>query len=114
MTRRGAKSGAMSATWTGPAPKPLSCWLKPPPPKHADQTTVDRGKADGDQRQANEMLRPQLLAKERRRKPDRDRRGEQSDQQRIGRAGPLDDPEIEYVGERRTDDRQRKDGRPCR
>src|SRR3954471_8586614 len=99
-TRKAKRFGATSATSTGRARKRLSCLPKPAPARQkAEQPPVDRGQAERDQAEAGEILRRQRLAEEQAAEQDRDRRHEQGDEQRIGRARRLDEPEIEHIAE---------------
>src|SRR5438874_13582690 len=98
--RKARKYGATSATSTGPGRRRLSCLPKRAPfRKKAEQPPVDRCQAKRDQRKAGEILRRQSLAEEQPAEKDRDRRHEEGDEQRIGRARRLDQPKIENVAE---------------
>ena len=60
----------------------------------------------------SEILRRQRLAEEQPAEQDRDRRHQQGDEQRVGRARRLDQPEIEHVAEGGAEQRQRDDRAP--
>src|SRR5689334_14001865 len=104
------KSGATSAISTGRPPKQLSFSRKRARRgQPADQAAVDRGQAQCNQAKAQEVLRRQRLAEEQGAEQDRDRRHKQGDQQRIGRTRRLDQPKVEYIAERRAEERERGD-----
>ena len=96
--------------WTSPEAAKLL--RKPAPPKKADQPAVDRGQPEGDQAEAEEVLRRQGLAKEQAAEQDRYRRHQQGHEQRVGRAGMFDQAEIEDVGEGPAEQGQGGDRRP--
>src|SRR3954470_23224415 len=98
--RTARKCGATSETMTGPAPKRLGCLRTAASRQQSKRPPVDGGEAEGDQRQSPEILRREGLAEEQSSEQYRDRGDEQGDQQRVGRAGMVDQSEIEDVAER--------------
>src|SRR3954452_2906844 len=109
------KSGAWSGTSTGPAPERLRCFRKRVRlRKKAEQPPVDGREAKRDQEQPGEVLRRQMLAEEEAAEQDCDRRHQQGDEQGVGRAGSLDETEIEHVTEGGAEQRQRDDRAPSR
>src|SRR6478735_5782916 len=106
------RSGATLATSTGQVPRLLSCFRKPAQRnQRADQPAIDRGETEGDQAEPEEVLRRKLLAEEQAAQQDRDRRNQQCHQQRVGRAGAVDQAEIQHVAEGGAEQCKRRDRR---
>src|SRR5438309_496121 len=73
--------------------------LKPARRNQADQPPIDSRQAQRDQCQPTEILRRERLVEKKRSEQDGDRRHEKGHEQRIGRAGSLDQAEVEHVAE---------------
>src|SRR5205807_6192032 len=95
------KYGATWAISTGPARRRLSCLPKRAHTlqRKAEHPAVYCGKPERDQAEPNEVLRRQRFAEKQPAEEDRDRRHEQGDEQRIGRARRVDQAEIKDVSE---------------
>src|SRR5690348_5665608 len=104
--RTARKSGATSATRTGPARRPLGFSRKAAPAKEAEQPPVDRREAERDKAETCEILRGKSFAEEHGAEEDRHRRDQQGHQQRIGRAGMFDQAEVEHISKRGAEDRE--------
>ena len=98
--------------WTSPEAAKLLVGSRRFVAKQAEQPAVDRREAERDQAKAEEILRRERLVEEQRAEQDRDRRDQQRHEQGVGRAGCLDQPEVEHVAERGAEQSQRNDRAP--
>src|SRR5689334_18458365 len=110
--RTATKSGATSATSTGPARRRLSFSRKPAPRRNkAEQPAVDGREAQRDQAKPKEVLRREDLVQEQGAQEDRDGGNKQRHEKGIGRARRRDQPEVHHVTKRRAHQSQRGDRR---
>src|SRR4051812_50075964 len=109
MTRRAGRSGAMSGSSTGPGPRRLGCLRKSASRKSGEHPSVDRREAEGDQREAGEILGCEGFTQEEAAEQDCDRRGKERPQEGICGAGTVGQPGGKDVDERGAEEGQSRD-----